>query len=270
MFKLTVLLLCIFNGSCGRSEARETINPMDVLKQKKTLYFSLVTNPYNYMQDCDSLTFIGLWEASGAPWVDLFAHERSTGKWFRHPEVCYPHPSRSSISFEGILGALHALWNRRDFNAIRRMQDFGNSRYWLMGEGPLEYTFMPHIAPLIAKMLGKKMEPLGSDPWLAIKGYKLNVVANYIYLKAKVYGGINKLEIAFLREAISQKPQNPIFHALLHRYTDGNQEIAIKILMNEQNFPFDRLPDRSLDLFHWSDAPAVVLYTYVVSILEST
>jgi hypothetical protein len=197
--------------------------------------------------------------------VDIYLHEYEAGEWHRDVEPCYPDDSRSEISFEGILGALHALHAEQDSAGFERLADYGWDNGYKMGDGPDEYTKMPQLAlilPLVRQ--GYKLASIED----MLTGYRGNVLAYYLHLKGVTTGSLNVLEVEFLEEMTELVPSNPIYHALYHKYTDGDQTVAISILSDTEVFPVDRLPEESLKLFDWSDGPAAILYLYTLAILE--
>jgi len=270
--KTIVLFVVLFLTNCAwEHKGKETINPYDAAKQKRDYYVKTLDDVYSVVDRCDGSTFVGLWDAYGKN-IEIYEHEYpEAGKWNRDVETCYPEDSRSAISTESLLGILHALWARGDKNAIKDIQDYGRANGWVMGEGPKEYTNLYHLSFLIEWMLDeiRLNSMIDYDPWDVVSGYRANVIADYITLKGDVTGSINALELDAIEVMKDNVPQSPIYQALWHKYTDGDQAVALGILGNDDIFPPNRLPEKSLNLFDWGNAPAVILYIFAFGIIEN-
>ncbi len=175
------------------------------------------------------------------------------------------------------MGAMRGLWTRQDFKGISRSVKYGEDNNYKFGEGPKEYTFLLHLMPLLYKMQEpEKLVAMGyssddwPDPWEKIRGYRGNVIANYIDLKANVYGYVNAWEMKAMEKMVEKVPSNPIYHALYNCYREdgGDQQTAIDILSGEE-FPIETLPEDHLELFDYGKAPAVILYLWAVKIIET-
>jgi hypothetical protein len=155
------------------------------------------------------------------------------------------------------------MWTLKDFEGIERLKDYARKHNYVMGDGPKEYTRMP-----LLRVLLNDLAKADVDEKSLLAGYKGNVACDYIYLRSRIRGHVDLLEKLVLKQAVKDRPDSPIYQALYHRFTDGNQRAAEEILMDETLFPSDRLPDDHLSIFDWGDAPAAVLYLYTVSIME--
>jgi len=283
--RLFVLIFSLFFFSCSyfdKHEDEDTINSIESIKVKRDFYVSLIgTNPRAITTRCDGLTFIGLYDAFGRK-INIYDYEYPNGKWNRDIEPCYPDHSRSEISAEGIFGMLHSMLTRKDRAALDRFTGFLEANGFRAGAGPVEYTGMLHLLPLINKVrdwtgrsfsksnvpsLTREPTDVSKEEFPPISGYRGNVIADYLYLRGRVNGYLLGYELEILEKLCSEVPQNPIYHALYHRFTDGDQSRAIDILSGDE-FPKYALPEKSLPLFDWSDAPSAILYIYTVAIIE--
>jgi hypothetical protein len=98
--------------------------------------------------------------------------------------------------------------------------------------------------------------------------FRGNLLAMYIWLRFRIHGEINTLESETLRQLYLSNKDNPIYSALHQRFFgEGEQGRTIDLLLNQDDFPEDRLPGR-VDRFNWSDAPGSILYLVTVKILK--
>jgi len=282
------LVLILLVSSCGvltKHEEKKTINDFDRVREKRDLYVSLISDPYELVARCDALTFVGLYDAATTS-VDIYKHEYSydhvktyrTGQWNRDVELCYEkdlngdgyNDSRSAISTEGVLGAMHAMLSRNDKDGMRRLVEYAEANDWVFGAGPREYTYLPGLKPLLKDIFDDKLtlKDHASDTLPFLESYKGNVLGDYLALKGRAYGYVRGAELELLDKLIDEAPLNPIYHALKHRFTDGDQQTAISILDEEEFFPSDKLPKAALEIFAWNDAPSAILYVWTVAILE--
>lgn len=265
-----ILIFCLFLVSCQWTHpSKDTENPYDAAKSKREVYLELIDDVYSLVDRCDAVTFVGLFDRYGKR-IGLYEHYYDA-HWHRDVEPCYPDDSRSEISTESMLGVLHALWGRGDRESIADIRNFGDENDWRMADGPDEYVRLLHLRPLITWMLDSpELKTFEIDPWSVIGGYRANVIADYIALKGDVLGSINKIELDALEVMVKNQPESPIYQALWHRYTDGDQARALEILNNENLFPLDSLPERGLDAFDWGGrAPSAILWLFAFGIIDN-
>lgn len=264
------ILIALFLIGCETS-SKPSKTPLEEVQAKRDTYIDLIEDPYDLVNRCDGLTFIGLWDEAVQEErrVDIYRHEDKDGGWHRDVLPCYPDDSRSEISAENIMGALRSLVVRQDYEGAERMYNYGNDRDWIMGEGPEEYTDLWFLEGIISDFLVMERSAFELGIRDKLKGYRGNVLADYIQLHGIINTYIEGWHKLMLEQLVKTTPQNPIYQALYHCYTDGDQTIAVGILNNQETFPPDRLPETPLALFDWSDAPASILYIWVVKILES-
>lgn len=267
---LTILLITLFTlFACGKDKESDPIQNIESLKQKAKTYEALIAEngPYALTTRCDSLTFVGLYASINKD-LDLYKHFYES-TWHRSVTPCYiVGDSRSEISLEGILSALHFMLSKGDLEGIEKLFMYGEHNSWVFGEGPEEYTKMPQLRPLLSDFIARKLVITAEVELPSFKGYRGNVVALYIALKGRMFDYINGFEMRRLKDLRRAEPSNPIYHALVARYEEGNQSKAISILSNLNHFPADRLPEQSLELFAWNDAPAAILFMWCVFLME--
>lgn len=203
---------------------------------------------------CDSLLFTSLYAAAGGN-VNVFQAEKLPGEWHRHPGFeCYPGDSKSSISKDMFTGLLQLIWAKRDHAAIERLVDYGNAHDWLMGEaindterysrtkvlGPFKATFYELRFRLGGADSDVRKIPHVWDPNL--KGFERHLEILDQLLRGMMIGGINDLQLAYLKKVANDEPHNALYQAIYHKFKDGDQSRAAALLLNTKLFPEDSLP----------------------------
>ena len=258
---LALILLLI--GCIEKHDPNPTITPYEQAEQRANFYQDEIKNPYQLFDRCDGLTFIGLWDWSvrSGKRVDIYKHEYPKGKWHRDVEPCYDNDldgngesdSRSEISTESYLGAMRGMKIREDLHKIEDAIDYAEDHNYVLGEGPLEYTFLIHLMPLLYQIedpenliligIMHNSEETQIDPWEKITGYRGNVIANYIDLKGKALGYINDYELKMVKKLRDKVPTNPIYHALYDCYREvgwynkGIQNELMKVFLTTSFLP---------------------------------
>lgn len=309
VFYIILIYFCL--SGCRHREQDVEVSSLQKLQDKRNFYCSQDIDVYKQVDRCDGLTFIGLYDAY-CKQVDIWKHEYEvtyriegstephtkadlekvqygTGKWNRDILPCYDFDvegsgtgnSRSGISFESQLGAMHSIWARKDHAAAKRMLDYAVSHDWILSEGPEEYTKLNELSFLMKKIVssleGNGLVEQSSEDATAtdsildkLKGYRGKVIADYISLKGKVYGYLNAYEMELLKLSIDKDPDNPIYKILMGKYEDGHQDdidFAVGKLLDETVYPSDKLPGH-LDQIDWGDNLGQAIYAWMVSDLE--
>lgn len=261
---LTILLtLMLF--ACGKNVSEEPTSNLDNVLEKDRIYSALIGNdPYRLVTAGDALTFVGLY-ASAKKWKSLYKHMYDN-TWHRNVYEVYPDESRSGISLEGMLSAINFLISMNDVDGIKQIYQYGQDNDWIFGVGPEEYTQLPQLEYLLQSYCESNLTGL---EFPSFEGYKGNVIGLWVATKGRLYGYIRDAEITLVERLISAEPSNPIYHTILHRYTDGDHSKAVSILSNDKIFPPDRLPSTPLDLFAWNDAPSAILFVWTVFLMEN-
>lgn len=306
-----LLSLIILISGCRHREQDVKVSNLQKLQEKRDFYCSQDIDLYDKKLDlgCDFLTFGGLYDAY-CKQFNIFKHEYSytpkenaelpftdkdqltfvykTGQWNRQLYPCYVFDntedgetdSRSGISFEAQLGAMHACWARQDVDCFRRMYKYAIAHDWILGEGSPEYTHLNELSYLMEKAIEKLG---GSVPRLAmyeeedsktifdkLKGYRGKVIADYISLKGQVYGYLNTYENRLLALCLDKDPENPIYNILWGKYHEDSQEYidkGVSVLLDESIFPSDQLPGH-LEQIDWGDNLGQAIYAWILSDLE--
>jgi hypothetical protein len=275
MNKLLLFLLLL--PACRHPAQDTKINDIQKLQEKLSFYCSQDIDPYKLVDRCDGLTFLGLYDAY-CKRIDIYAHEYPAGQWHRSIKPCYPKDSRSEISFESQLGAIHACWARQDAACFKRMLKYAEAHDWILGEGPEEYTKLNELSFLIKRAITNldKLAALTYDEAESktlldrLKGYRGKVITDYVSIKGKIYGYVNSAELALVKLALDKDPENPIYRVLYAKYEDGHGDdfnFAVTKLLDETVYPADKLPGH-LGQIDWGDEMGQAVYAWMVSELE--
>lgn len=266
-----VLAFCL---GCKRDHhAKNSTIDLTEVSKKKEVYCNLARDKYRQRgwvgtSECDSLLFTALYGVACGG-VDIEAFEESPGYWRRNPDhTCGPDDgsSASTISRDMFLGVFHQLWDSKDKDAVARIEQYGKDHDWVMGDGDKTRTvFTPGLITDVYDMLDKlslsvEIKESSEDSIAAInKGFQAHLDILHILLHGRVYKGINAIELSTLKGQAQRQPRNALYRAAYALFSDGNQQAAAEMIMNETFFPADRLPTNAQYcteyLFQRDDAP---------------
>jgi hypothetical protein len=57
-----------------------------------------------------------------------------------------------------------------------------------------------------------------------------------------MYGGLSDVEMVIVKDQAKRQPRNALYQAILHKFTDGDQTLALATLMDKTLFPEEHLP----------------------------
>jgi hypothetical protein len=278
MTRLLCLSLSIALCGCSFFRNEDKGNPpggadINRVMARAEFYAESLGDPYKLVDRCDSLTFVGHYAAGLKPNVIAIGlHEYTvgssgvktykTGQWHRSKEPCNNDAdiddSRSECSKENILGAFHAMLTNRDYASILRTIRYGRGNDWsFCSGGDASYNKMVEFGPLLndwEELLTNSTTLVGDDDAMAIPslaGYRGNVLASYILLKGRAFGYINTAEKVALQKLINDVPGSPLYHAIYHRFTDGDQTRAVT-MMDGSGWSNDSMPPSEKDAGPWS------------------
>ena len=245
-----LLLLLLLITACGshKDSATATTSSTTALGDRYEAYLSfdqphLDRFGWTIPQLCDGLLFTSLQAVGEGKAVELDAARDSNGVWHRSPDVhCDDDNSRDA--FLGIM--LYSLaFNRLDY--LEQIWQYGEDHSWKMGNSTdSRDVLLPQDIGLLARSIAhlggtKHAETAFPLPLLDLPGYRNHLQELSILIDAESTGGVTSDELSFLRKLASEMPNNPLPHALLHRYSDGDQSTATELLLSR--WPADRLPD---------------------------
>lgn len=278
--------------SCNAFEKNEDTGSSDSPKLadvqiRSTKYVELLGDPYQHVSRCDSLTFVGHYNAS-AKVVDIYRHEydgwihRSTTPCNTNSGADGPKmDSRSEVSKENILAWFHNLLTLKDYDGILRTIRHARDNNWCFARGGDDtYNCAPEFAPLLndwekkiagASLVGASL--VGEEDAIAIpqlEGFRGNVMHSYVLLKGRAFGYLRGAEVEVVKTLIATVPTSPLYRATLHRFTDGDHGQVLKEMTSDE-WPLDRLPagqHGDPNVFQWEGSHPAMLYVWTVAVLE--
>lgn len=249
---LFILILLVGCGGKGHAP-KPPLNAEDRLKNQYDLYLSLIggrqdQHGFINTNHCDSTLFSGLIGAAGAD-VDMTAAEVEEGKWLRRPtsyEECFgAGKSRSTISRDGLLGVMWWAYVHDRLDVLERMYAYGEANSWVMGEGRyggVDSVMLPAYISLLAQLI----ERMGGQPHSVTSLFPESLADCEAYschiqtLRILLRNNVGDKELAVLKSTTEKYPENALFSAAYHRYTDGNYSEAIALL--NHYYPVAKLP----------------------------
>lgn len=265
MFRFSMLFASIFTMLSCQSKPKhppqDPIPPHERLEKKLDNYLQWSKDnldEFGWIGDtkCDGLLFNSLYSVGGGD-VDIELAQQEPGKWFRHAaQDCFEtRDSASTISRDMFVGLFIWIWHNERLDLIESIVEWGMARRnglgnWIMGEGDI---FRITLRPPLKSTACEILERLGGEdhqlcrqlglPTLPCTGYECHLQALHILLRGQILGAITDAHLEKLEELVRRFPRNALYQALLAKYTEGNMDKAIEILLDESLFPDDRLPE---------------------------
>lgn len=267
---LVLLVLVLFACGHKQKDTQDTSLLGQAQSKGDTIYGQVSDRIYR--ERCDKLTFKGMLSAYSSQNLDPY---ESNGQWIRDDLPCYPTYSVSSISLDGVLGVLHHIVATRDAARLNRLISYGEAHNWIMGQGPSEYTNIYALVPFIYSLKKKlsladenmNLVDLSVQTQEILSGFRGHLLADYIWLTMEKDGQIGELELQLLKQLVSASPGEPMYQALLHRVVDGDQTIALTLLLTDPTYD-DSTVMRNDSAFGWGSQPAAVSYLVTLAIVE--
>ena len=235
-------------AGCGKVEEKPLPAIPQQLAEKVAIYKRLqpdFLDEFGWAHEkCDSVLFTSLCVAAGGcPDANIYDAESTAepGRWYRHKlHDCYDlGESASDISKDMFAGLAFVL----DEAAKERVKQYGEANDWIMGRGPVSRTYL--TIPLRWIFTGWPVST-NNDSWIPFPintGYRAHLDVLSILLRADARGQkTTPLELKYLKLQSERVPTNALFHAAYHRFLDGNQSVAMSILLDERWFPANKLP----------------------------
>lgn len=271
-----MILIAFALTSCGKfvkPKKKKDVPAAELLAAKQDLYVNNIAthqDEYGFIltDECDSLIFSGLLSAARPDLNINIAKAEDVSdsgnvQWFRRPNHdCGPafDNSRSTISRDMIVGLMWHMWRNKDVDmAVRLMKDLRSRTYYLRGEGTVgELLMTPAMMQTLAEMIFRMGGPtydveraLPAIFSVTESGFVAHLTTLHILLRAEIYGGIFASDRAILKAYYEREPKNPLFSAAVHKYTDGDMSEPVGLLMDNGEWPNDRLPTTSNHCDNW-------------------
>lgn len=232
------------------------------LYAKLDLYQQLIKNQQDQdgfieTNHCDSLLYSS-WVGCTGTSINIKAAQDSDKFWHRRPiqNPCYPQNSQSTISRDMILGLLWFLYFTKNINLAKELLQSARKNNFVLGLGiasrlvlmpPLEAT----LAEIIFKLGGENSRLTRNQIqfWPSnLKGYTIKLAVAHALLRGKLKGYITKSMLKMFLTYAQRHPESPLLVFAANLYTTGNMDQVIKLLLDENLWPTERLPtnhDRS-------------------------
>jgi len=268
-----LLLLFGFLVGCGSVifSPRSTISKdssLTLLTKKASLYSKLVpkhqdSSGFILTNKCDSLLFSSLLDAASPELnIDIEAAQDNLGAWHRRPtHDCGEafNNSRSTISRDMMVGLFWSIWrNKRVDLAVSLMEQLKSNLYYLEGQGTAGELLMTPallntLALIIKELKGPEytVELLLPAVFSKKDGFVAHLTTWHIHLRGEVLGKIPERDLDVIKYHVNRNPENPLFHAVYHKYTDGDQSKAISLLLDDKEWPTSSLPTTTEHCDEW-------------------
>lgn len=269
-----ILLLLLLTG-CAFFEPRdkdpkdESVLPAALVEQAK-LYCELSEPAYRergYVHSrCDGAGFTSLYSIACRDFgtvVDLSVFEDSSGRPYRDPlHQCYSPDdddpsndgSAAGYSRDMLLMRLAAAFESRDLPWFERFDAFATSKNWIICDAKDDVTRISRCAvtPALIRLFydamskvrgyspGQLVDDDSMDASAVPRDFEAHLQVLKIWLSGEVYGAITASELAVAEAQAKREPSNALFQAVFHRYSDGDQQTAYKLLT--ERFPAESLP----------------------------
>lgn len=249
---LKIFALCAVLCGCGTeglANPKETHTSTEDLVSRYYFYSQLAPRGWDVSEECDailfvSLTQVGLQEAGP---VEQAASE--PGRWHRLPGPEFAAKCSSDISRDMFMGVFVWIWQNKRLDLATDIWNYGAAHNWKMGDERKDFDNRTVFTPVTIAVLADLIHALGGEDhperhfprvYNSQPGFVSHLTLLQIYLRGETKGGLTESEIDVLRAIRQHMSLNPLVHALIHRYTDGDQSEATRLLLSI--WPADRLP----------------------------
>lgn len=269
MWKFIILMMIV---GCGPfKKHNEPQDPLTLKREaiisKLERYINLekdITDNYGFVDRGDGILFSCLKYVAGGE-VNWQAAEKEPGRWERHPELSYQKPdpdltndSNSRFSKDMEVGLQWCFWHARDLSATTRHIEYLEAKNWdLCGGKSGALTYEDWLGRCLLNSNGKAnlyevgYQLGGDENWRQnvpqiwnpfAENYSAHLVVLTILRRGIMLGGIDDLQLRFLKEKAEKNPRNALYVASYHLFLDGDMEAAADILLDETLFPAESLP----------------------------
>ncbi len=250
-----LLIFCTVLYGCGhRGSVHSPTSPTGELGQRRALYMQLAPRNWDVSNHCDALLFVALQQVGLGEQGDVEQAESEPGKWNRLPGPDYAARCSSDISRDMYMGLFTWAWEFKRLDVLESVWDYGMGHGWQMGaerDPTLEHFdrtwFRPSTVALLAELIYRlgganrperlllDVSPLSTEP-----GFVSHLSLLELHMRGEMHGYLTEKELDYLRTILTHMSTSPLANALYHKYTDGDQSEAIRLLLTV--WPGDRLP----------------------------
>jgi len=249
---IAILLFPLTSCERRREPARESSGDLDALRERRALIRSLAPRAWDVSDACDALLFTALTQVGLGEPGDLEAAESELGHWHRLPGPEYAVKCSSDISRDMLMGLFVWIWEFKRLDVAENLWAYGSENNWKMGEerNAAEHFDRVYLRPGTVGLLAELIYKLGGEnhwerslltvnPLSSAPGFQSHLTLLNLHLLGEMHGGLTASELGTLTDILQHMSQNPLAHALYHRYTDGEQSRATELLLG--TWPADRL-----------------------------
>lgn len=243
----SLLLLLTACGTPGRSDPKATSSATADLEARYSLYHSLAPRGWDSNSGCDALLFVSLLQAGLGEQGPVEQAQGSPGRWYRNDSLAAS--CSSDVSRDMFMGLFVWIWQFKRLDVAEEIWAYGQANNWKMGEERKDFDNRAVFTPVTIAALADLIHALGGEDhgerhiprvYNVQPGFVSHLTLLQLYLRGETKGGLTEGEIDVLRAIRQHMSLNPLVHALLHRYTDGDQTAATSLLLSI--WPSERLP----------------------------
>lgn len=197
--------------------------------------------------------------------IDLGVFEDETGRMHRSPDhtKCWNYAKtpdenkaagfKAGFSRDHVLMRLVAAVETKDLAWVNRYLAFANTNkgkicdaiddFYTVGRCMLTPTIWTLLYDAQTKLEGEAPAALkdSSDDAQPVD-YEAHLQVLRILLRGRISGAITDGELASLKAQAERVPENALFQAAYHRFLDGDQSAAYRLLLDEKHWPDAALP----------------------------
>lgn len=251
-----LFIISLLISSCGAVAPKSNTVRSLQLEKKADLYLEQMhrdEHGFIMTDHCDATLFSGLLGAATKDVALRAAASEDLKQWYRRPNKdCSPSlgNSRSTVSRDMILGAMWWMWKNKDLQAAETLlRDLKSRAYYLRGEGTpgellMNTSMMSTLAHIVLRLGGPRYELELALPVIFGKdtGFIAHLTVWHILLRGELNGTITSNQFGILQHHARRNPLNPLYQAAYYKYFSGDQSVAIRLLLDNAEWPADRLP----------------------------
>lgn len=259
-----LLILSMLAFGCskpkGTHDVQETISDLELLRETYDRYHSLAPRGWDIDNSGDALLWVSLAHVGLREAGPIDEAQSEPGHWFRFPQLIqHPEMADSDISRDMLTGLLIYIWQFKRLDWAEDWWKYGEEHNWRMGQ---ERSGLPEtrtiMAPTTISMLGEVIFQLGGEDhgerqipivYNTAPGFVSHLSLLDIYLQGEMHHSLTTRDLEAVALILTHMATNPFPHALYHRYTDGDQSEATRLLRTI--WPQDRLPTNGDWCEHW-------------------